>query len=479
MENIIELLLQAVKEVPELVLFSDSEKEVTYAKALCRVKSIALYLKKKKIVHQPILVPVDRNVETPLLFLGIAASSNYYVPIDKGAKEERWKDRIERGSIRYGFTSREGLLSLSFSEAREINPSANEFNALAEEYRKEEPLYLRFTSGSTGKPKGVLKSHENVLSFAENFRKTFPEIPDGQRIANQTPFFFDASAKDIYLTLKLKGTLFIPPKEAFVLPNKSVEYLNEKKITRIRWVPSALILIARLRVLAFVKPLYLRYVFFIGEVFPVKYFNSWITYLPDVRYVNWYGSTEIAGACLCARLTHPYPEDKPLPLGKPLFGNDVRLVDGEIVVSSKQVALGYLHDEERNRKTFVPANDGSTLLHTGDFGHYDEKGNIIFSSRKDFQIKHLGYRIELQDIEAHAMELSYRSACCCLYKKDKIILIACLNKGIDKTIGEVKTDLSKVLADYRRPSKIVFLDSLPLNGNGKIDRTLLEHERTD
>lgn len=478
MNNVYELFLLASSDKISSgrIAFADKEKEIPYLEAKERTESVALYLKRKNIVRQPIIVPVDRSVSVPLLFLGIAASNNYYVPLAENTPKERLKDIIEIGEIKYTFGKEEGLISLSLEDALKEQASEEEMNELKRDYHKNNPLYLRFTSGSTGKPKGVLKSNGNVLAFVENFKETFPEIKEGQKIANQTPFSFDASAKDIYLSIGLKSTLYIPPKEVFSLPNKSVDYLNEKKITWIRWVPSALVLIARLRVLKFVKPRYLKYVFFIGEVFPVKYFNEWYTALPDIRYVNWYGSTEVSGACLYAKLDHCYKEEEPLPIGKPLKNNHVFLKDGEIIIESDQVALGYIKDKERNDKTFVK-EDGKIYLHTGDFGQIDDSGNIIFRSRRDFQIKHLGYRIELQDIEAQVRTLSYRVNCCCLYVKEKIILVAVLNQEEKKGASDILQDLKPILASYRRPNRVVILDHLPLNANGKVDRVLLKQER--
>lgn len=241
----------------------------------------------------------------------------------------------------------------------------------------------------------------------------------------------------------------------------------------IMWVPSALIMIARIRVLKFMKPQSLKYVFFIGEVFPPKYFNMWYEALPDVRYFNWYGSTEIAGACLYHEITSPLKEDEPMKTGKPLYGNEVKLEDGEICVSSPQVALGYIKDEERNRSTFR-LEDGKIFLHTGDYAEYDRDGDIVFRSRKDFQIKHMGYRIELQDIETSVNSLSDIDSCCCLYdsKKDRIVLFATLND--EKSIGDILNECKKILPSYMMPGRVILLKSMPLNANGKIDRVKLK-----
>ena len=474
MKNVAELLLKENNPDENRLLFGDSNGEVTYREAREKAFGVACYLKRKGIAGEAILVKANRSKETLLLFLGIAASNNCYVPVSEDVADDRLRDIVSIGKIKYSFGfDGMGLVSLSPEDAFNVSSSDEELSFLKASYDAGNPLYLMFTSGSTGVPKGVLKTHGNVLSFIANFKETFIGISRGQILANQTPFSFDASSKDIYLTMGLGGTLFIPGKEVFVLPNKSVDYLNEKKVTMIMWVPSALVTIAKIRVLNFLKPQYLKYVFFIGEVFPAKYLNMWFEALPETEFFNWYGSTEIAGACLFHRLERKLGEGETAPLGRPLAGNEIILEDGEICVKSGQVASCYVGDEEKTRATFVKER-GGVFLHTGDFAAYDGNGDLVFRARKDFQIKHMGYRIELQDIEASAMGLSYMASCCCLYVKEKIILVAVLSEGLKKGIGEILADLKSRLAPYMLPNRIVLLDRMPLNANGKIDRVLLK-----
>jgi acyl-coenzyme A synthetase/AMP-(fatty) acid ligase len=228
-----------------------------------------------------------------------------------------------------------------------------------------------------------------------------------------------------------------------------------------------------------VKPLYLRKIFFVGEVFPIKYLNMLIKDLPDAEFINLYGSTEIAGVCLYYKVPAKglLREENPLPMGVPLVNNQVYLDGaGEVCVKSGQVASGYINAPEKNKEVFV----GGTLK-TGDFAVMDEDENFVFKTRKDFQIKHMGYRIELQEIEAAAGALDYVDACACLYDKDneKIVLFVVMSKSRDDPKKEIILDLRKKLPAYAIPNVIKVIDRIPLNPNGKTDRQNLQRRITE
>lgn len=362
----------------------------------------------------------------------------------------------------------------NFEEICNHKSNSQTLKNLEKDFNCENPIYTVYTSGSTGKPKGVIKTQENVIAFVNNFVQTF-NFESGLNIANQAPLFFDASMKDVFLCIATCSTLFFPDKTLFAVPLKLVEYLNTHMINYICWVPSALTIIVRLNTFKYLKPMFLKYVMFVGEVFMPKYLDMWIDALPNITYCNLYGSTEIAGVCLYKKITEKLPEDKPIPLGKALANNTVFLEDGEIVVLSDQTAIGYINDPEKNSKVFA-VKDGKKYLKTGDFAFENEDGDIVFTSRKDFQIKHMGYRIELQEIDLSVARLKYIGNCAVLYNQpaDKIVAFVSLSSPIENPAKTIITDLKEILPAYMVPNKIEVLDELPLNANGKIDRVKLK-----
>ena len=352
--------------------------------------------------------------------------------------------------------------------------------------KENQPLYMVYTSGSTGEPKGVLKSHRGMISFVEAFSSLFP-FEDNTIIGNQTPLFFDASAKDLYLSLYNGATLDIIPSEKFVLPITLINYLNERKINWICWVPSALCLVSQLNTFIEVKPKYLKRVFFVGEVFPIKQLKKWMENLPNVKFVNLYGSSEIAGVCLYYEVNNNLDDITVLPMGKAMPNCEITLrnengiikdsdIIGEVFISSPALALGYYNNEEKTNAVFFKENN-KRVFQSGDLARYDKNGNLCFVSRKDFQIKHMGRRIELGEIEAACDKLSEIARCCCLYDENrKMITLFCVLNDKELTSQDIKNMLKDKLADYMIPGRIKIYDELPLNANGKIDRQALKLE---
>ena len=349
-----------------------------------------------------------------------------------------------------------------------------------------DPVYAIFTSGSTGVPKGVLVSHRSVINFTEWWCETF-EFDENEVFANQTPFYFDASVKDIYATLRCGATMHIVPKKYFSLPKKLVHYLNEKRITCIDWVPSALCMIVNFRALDKEKPEYLKKVMFLGEVMPTKQFNMWRAALPEVRYANLYGPTEATGDCTYYKIEREFEDSEPIPIGFACNNTEVLLLDGDTLVTEKDtigeicvrgcsLAHGYFNNPEKTAEAFVrnplQKNYYERIYRTGDLGKYNAYGEIVFMARKDSQIKHMGHRIELGEIETALSAVPGVRRGCCLYEHSTQKIVA-LFEG-DRDTRELTEALKEKLPGYMLPNRFVALEEMPINLNGKIDRTLLK-----
>jgi len=177
-----------------------------------------------------------------------------------------------------------------------------------------------------------------------------------------------------------------------------------------------------------------------------------------------------------------------LPIGKPIDNVEILLLDdngipvsddeiGEIGVQGICLSPGYYHNPEKTAQVFIPSptRPGKRIYMTGDLARYNERGELLYLSRKDFQIKHFGRRIELGELETVADSLENVTKSCALYHqvRHKIFLIVELENGSDTDAQEIMNHLVLELPKYMIPNKIIIIDKMPINNNGKINRLAL------
>lgn len=491
MGNVLEYLEQAAERFPDRTAIGDEKGKITYRTYREMAVRIGQELRRKGLgdAGKPVGVLAERSRWIPVLFMGIVYSGNFYVPIAPELPEEKRKEIIQNAGIDLVLSS-----GTCLELEGQTEPGENAGTAVSGNCPEtgELPLYMVYTSGSTGKPKGIVKTHEAVIDFTEAFWKVFP-TEEQEVIGNQTPFFFDASAKDIYFALKGGVTLEILPSGLFSFPVKLLEYMNEKRVTMISWVPSALALVSQTNAFTVVKPETLKKVFFVGETFSVRQLDIWRRELPHTRYVNLYGFSEIAGICCYYEIGKNMLLENTdrLPIGKPLDNCIVFLVNpengtlitkksriGEVYVSSRALAREYYHEPEKTRKAFVMGSfDGEEkrFFKTGDMAYYDEEDCLVFVSRKDFQIKYRGCRIELEEIETVAKKMPEIVNCGCVYIEEGQRLVLFYESSGQVTLEEkkVKLFLRTQLPAYMLPGQVKCLDKIPVNANGKTDRQAL------
>ncbi|WP_455500915.1 amino acid adenylation domain-containing protein, partial [Gemmiger sp.] len=350
-----------------------------------------------------------------------------------------------------------------------------------------DPLYINFTSGSTGVPKGVTVCHRSVLDFIPQFATIFG-IGENDILGNQAPFDFDVSVKDLYTALYTGAKVQIIPRAYFSQPTKLMDYLADNGVTVLVWAVSAMCFVSIMNGFGYRVPSAVRLVLFSGEVLPVKHLIKWKTALPQARFVNLYGPTEIT--CNCTYYILPdrdFTADETLPIGRAFPNEKVFLLDendalvtapgqeGELCVSGTALALGYYADPARTAQSFTqnPLNHNwyERIYRTGDLARYDEAGELYYIGRKDFQIKHMGHRVELGEIEAAAMRCDDVSRACCIFDAEKQRLHLFYTGTCEK--AALLAALKAVLPPFMQPNTAQQLDELPMNKNGKIDRTAL------
>lgn len=492
--NVWDYLEKAVKCYPDKIAFIDEVEELTYQEIYQEAIKIGnlISIRTNRAVREPIAVYMKKSVRCIVAFLGIIYSGNFYVPIDTKAPMLRIKKILENLSptaIIYA-DSEERLdgnwENLLFSEA--MQESDKRFYDMKHAILDVDPLYVMFTSGSTGIPKGVVVSHRSVIDYIEWLSDTF-HFDETVVFGNQAPFYFDNSILDFYMTLCCGATMVIIPEMLFSFSGRLLEYMENKKINTIFWVPSALIGIANSDAFNKVKLPKLEKILFCGEVMPNKQLNMWRRQYPEALYANLYGPTEITDVCSYYIINRSFEDDEVLPIGQACRNTEILVLNendelvkdnevGELCVRGISLSKGYYGDFAKTEEVFVqsPLNNKwkDLIYRTGDLVKYNDKNEIIYICRKDYQIKHQGYRIELGEIEtAVASVLGVLRAAAVYDDKNRSILVFCVAKDIEPK--SIYKELKNKIPQYMLPDKITLVDQMPMNANGKIDRGFLRN----
>lgn len=490
--HVLEYVEQTVKRLPDKLAFVGEKSSLTFAEFYDGINRVGSAIVKRGLYKEAVLIFMEKGPEEISAFFGTIGGGCFYVPLDEEMPARRVELIIESTKARLLICDEfmlEKAKSLKFdgevvllSDLLKTEIDEKALATIRSEAIDTDPLYVLFTSGSTGIPKGVVGHHRGVIDYIEQLSSVL-EFNEDTVFGNQAPLYFDACMKEIYPTMKFGATTYFIPKQLFMMPIKLVEYLNENRINTVCWVVSALTMISAFGTFEEVIPEHLHTIAFGSEVFPIKQFNLWKDTLPNAKFTNLYGPTECTGMSMFYHADRKFEQGETIPIGKPFKNTHVFLVKddnteaqpgevGEIFIRGTCVTHGYYNNEEKTKEAFVqnPLNPNypETVYRTGDLGKMGEDGNIYFISRKDYQIKHMGHRIELGEIDSNVMMLSEIKSCCCIYVKEDEKLVLFYIGDIEKK--ELMTRLKSMLPRYMLPNVSIQMDKLPLTANGKMNR---------
>ncbi len=493
--NVLEYLEATAPRLPEKEAFHNGTDGLTFGQVSRAARGIGTFLAQKGLAREPVVVFMEKHPKSVAAFFGVVYSGCFYVPIDEEMPLYRVElifqtlnpravlcDEKTRKAVEdLGYTG--GLYD--YETAASWEPDQPLLDGIRAGQLDTDPLYIVFTSGSTGVPKGVVACHRSVIDYIEQLSAALG-FQEDTVFGNQTPLYFDACLKEIYPTIKFGATTYLIPKSLFLFPLKLVDYLNEHKINTVCWVVSALTMISGLGALKKKIPQYLHTVAFGSEVFPIRQFNLWREALPQAKFTNLYGPTEATGMSCFYHVDRDFMEGEAIPIGGPFPNTGILLLTednrpagsdevGEICIRGTCLTMGYYKMPEKTAECFVqnPLNDAypELIYRTGDLGRYNDRGELVFVSRKDYQIKHMGHRVELQEIEAAAATHPEVAAACAVFDKEKDRIQLYYTGGAEP--GELTAFLKSRLPRYMIPNRLERLDRLPLTPNGKIDRKAL------
>lgn len=497
MKNILEYLENSSSKYPDKTAVIEEAKKCTYNELMINSKKVGSKLTEYIDPRKPVAVLMEKGINALTSFLGTVYAGGFYVLLNPELPITRLQTIVtvleantiitdeEHKELALTISANSNILKIEKMLEGQINEE--KLQEIRGQALDVDPLYANFTSGSTGVPKGVIVGHRSVIDFINVFTEKFG-IKEEDIIGNQAPFDFDVSVKDIYSCLKTGATLLIIPRKLFMAPTKLLDYLADNKTTTLIWAVSALCLITTFHGLEYKTPETINKVMFSGEIMPLKHIKEWIKYLPNAMYVNLYGPTEITCNCAYHIVDNSIPYEKQIPTGKAFDNEQIILLDdedkevveknktGEICVRGTALALGYYNNKEKTSEAFVqnPLNDKylDMIYRTGDLGYVGEDDNLYFSGRKDFQIKHQGHRIELEEIQIAMEKIEKIQRACCLYYEEKSKIYGFYIGEITKQ--EINTELRKTLPVFMIPNVLVQIKEFPMTKNGKIDRNSLK-----
>lgn len=512
--------LRSVVRFPDHPALDVEGCSVSYAELHARAEAIASTLLEFDPSDGPPLTAVFayRSVVAFSGVLGALLRGHGYVPLNRTFPPERTRQMLERSGCRtviVDTTSANQLEQLLSGINRRLVlllPDADDVRGLADRWpdhcvlgagdivRKTSAIlpvvsspdsiaYLLFTSGSTGSPKGVMVSQSNVLSYV-NFVVPRYGLNEHDSCSQCFDMTFDLSVHDMFATWEAGARLCCPTQKEMINPGA---FVTRSNLTTWFSVPSTAIFMKRLGTLrpqAYPK---LRLSLFCGEALPMSVAQAWSEAAPNSIIENIYGPTELTIACTAYRWNNesspPECEQGTVPIGEPFDGMEALIVDrnrgevdpgcdGELVITGPQLSLGYWQDSEKTAEAFVVIPGRNKVYYrTGDRVRRPLPGKpIVYLGRLDNQIKILGHRVELSEIE-HIVR--------CASGVDGVVAIGwpvtpsgadgievfLQGDGIDTKLLHEK--IKSQLPQYMLPRNIRVLSHLPVNANSKYDRKAL------
>lgn len=349
--------------------------------------------------------------------------------------------------------------------------------------------YLLFTSGSTGIPKGVMVAHRNVASFVDYVADRL-EIAERDVMTQMFDLTFDLSAFDMFVSWERGACLCCPSQKTLINPGR---FIQDRGLTVWFSAPSTVAFMKRLGLLKPDRFPSLRVSLFCGEALPVGSAEAWLKAAPNTVLENLYGPTELTIACTSYRWERERsPGESELgivPIGYPHPGMNVLVVDdglhevepgesGELLMNGPQMSLGYWRDRERTNSAFVvPPGKSDIYYRTGDRVRRPAgQGPLTYLGRTDFQVKVLGHRVELGEVEAAVRQASGLEGVVAVGwppSASGCEAIEVFIEGEAMEVARLRDEVAARLPDYMTPRRFHFRSRLPRNVNDKFDRNAM------
>lgn len=484
MAGLMKRIAASVAEFGDRTAHTNGVSAMTYRELWGRANALANWLDKSfPDNHAPVAVHGHKEPEIAAAFIGSVLAGRAYVPLDQSLPEARIEAIVETALPAAVLTPEEiSKLTADWESCECRTPS----DAAADD-----AFYIMFTSGSTGNPKGVVITHGCLEAYMDWMLVEQTFVRGAETFLNQAPFSFDISGTDLWLGLITGGTVVSITKDDVSNPAQLYAKLRKHPVTTWGSTPSFVQMCMVERSFGTEMMPHLQRFILCGETLAHKTASTMLTRFPKAEVWNTYGPTEATIATTSVLVNEALlKEHNPLPIGRSMIGSVVSILSpngtntsdgerGEIIITGPNVSPGYLKRPDLTEKVFF-TREGQRAYKTGDRG-YEKDGLIFFEGRMDFQVKLFGHRIELGDVESNIRAVPGIIDAVVLPVERRGIVDSLAAFVVAREMPENETKaakalretVGKTLPEYMLPRKIIFLESFPMNTNGKADRKAL------
>jgi amino acid adenylation domain-containing protein len=481
-KTVLDLFREQVVQTPDQVAVVFENRRLTYRELDELTCRFAYYLQTQYGLESADFAGIKQQRSEWLLvsMISVLKCGAAYIPIDPEYPEERIAYMIKDSQCKVVID--ETVID-EFQKIEERSQVPH--NAIV--IKPSDALYVIYTSGTTGKPKGVVVEHRNLVNYITWLRVKF-ELESFRGTALLSSMSWDGVLTGLYGALLSGGTVHIVGKNILHKPEELSRYLIEEQVDFLKITPPmlGLLLSVEQELCVFSKP-DMRLLFVGGEKIKAEDIKSIYRMNPAITIVNHYGPTETTIGVTTETILANFSED--IPIGKPIGNTRIYILDGnlelvpvgnpgEICISGDNVARGYLNKPDLTAEKFIPNpyEPGRKMYKTGDRGYWRKDGKIAYIGRKDSQVKIRGYRIELSELELIAKQFAGMQNVAALVTLDEsgdngLALYAVSESSQNKE--ELMTYLRSKLPSYMLPDHVVFLNQLPMDANGKLDKKAL------
>ncbi|MEH7725058.1 amino acid adenylation domain-containing protein [Bacillus altitudinis] len=484
-----------VRKQPNAVALSAGDHTMTYAELNEQANRLARHLQKNGVNHQTVTaILAERTPELIVSLLAVLKAGATYVPIDPDYPESRIQYMLKDSGATHllthsSFISQTRSLAFDgtylFADDQEILLMSSENLPL--EAGLDDTAYIMYTSGTTGQPKGIMTTHSNIARVVKN--TNYLTILETDTLLSLSNSVFDGFTFDVYGALLNGAKLVLPQKETILNMGKLTELIKGEHIS-VMFVPTALFHLLVDEGTDWMRGV--RKVLFGGERASVQHVRKAFDVMGKGRLLNVYGPTESTVFATYYPIDEAIPlESHSIPIGKPLNQTGAYILSehrqlqpigmvGELCLSGKGLAKGYLNRPDLTKQVFIPHPfaSGERLYRTGDLAYFREDGLIEYAGRVDDQVKIRGHRIELTEIEANLLMHPGVKQAVLLADHDEtnhtrlLAYITCDDAWKGK-LDDIKSRLKERLPAYMLPHELIELENLPLTPNGKVDKRQL------